>query len=280
MKRFEGRFIGTKGIEIFYQTWQVNRPVGTIIVTHGLAEHSECYHPFAQVLTRAHWDVIAWDLRGHGRSEGKRGYVERFDDYCQDLRLLTDHCIAHEKIDTKGPRVLLGHSMGGLISIKTLVESGDLGYRALCLSSPLLGLAIKVPKVKQFVAELAGEWLPSVTLYNEIQYEDLTRDADIRRGYASDPLRHDKISPRVFLGMIESMAEASNKSSQIQIPVLMQLSGQDRIVSTPAAEQFFLDLSTPKKKLHIYPESYHEIFNDLDRDLAFRHLKEFLSEMV
>jgi alpha-beta hydrolase superfamily lysophospholipase len=280
MKRFEGTFFGSKGAEIFYQTWQVTNPVGSILVTHGLSEHSECYHSFAQVMNKSNWDVIGWDLRGHGRSEGKRGYVENFDDYCKDLKLLTEHCVETGLFQSKIPRVLFAHSMGGLAAIKAIVLYGDMGYRALCLSAPLLGLSVEVPKLKEKVAQIAGKWLPRMTLYNEIHYEDLSRDEEIIKSYEKDPLRHDKISPHVFLGMVENMQLVTREAGKIQIPTLMQLSGQDRIVSSQDAEKFFKSLSTTRKKLHIYPDSYHEIFNDLDKSLAHQHLKEFLSGLV
>lgn len=280
MKRFESTFYGTKSTELFYQTWQTPNPVGTVVVTHGLAEHSECYHYFAQVLNKSKWNVIGWDMRGHGRSEGKRGYVENFEDYVADHKILTEFLFKNEKVAKVGPVVNFAHSMGGLITLHSLIANGDMGYRATCFSAPLLGVGVDVPKMKERVAQWAGKWLPKLTLYNEIRYEDLSRDEEVLKAYERDPLRHDKISPHVFLGMLESMQVTFKNVGSIQIPFLMQLSGRDKIVSTAVAESFFEQLSTPKKTLHIYPDSYHEIYNDLDKDLAFRHLKEFLSEMV
>ncbi len=283
MNRYENTFTGAHRAQIFFQTWQVDQveqSQGTVVITHGLAEHSECYHPLALALNEAKWNVIGWDLRGHGKSEGKRGYVKQFDDYCIDLQLLTTHC--RNELTTaiqKKPWVLLGHSMGGLIALKTLIAYGDMGYRALCLSSPLLEVAVKVPVLKQKFAQWAGHWWPTLTLYNELRYEDLSHIEEIVKSYPKDPLRHDKISPQVFLGMLENFHFVPQNAGKIQIPVLLQLSGQDKIVSTPAAEDFFHLLSTPKKKKYIYPESFHEIYNDLERELALRHLKEFLNDL-
>src|ERR1700712_660798 len=88
MQRFEGHFSGFDDTELFFQTWSKEEPAqGTIIISHGLAEHSECYHPLAKVLAENGWYVIGWDLRGHGRSEGKRGYVKDFGEYQKDLEV-------------------------------------------------------------------------------------------------------------------------------------------------------------------------------------------------
>ena len=78
VQRFEGHFKGSESNELFYQTWTPEKVRGLFVITHGLAEHSECYHPLAKMLSDDGWLVYAWDLRGHGRSEGKRGYIKNF----------------------------------------------------------------------------------------------------------------------------------------------------------------------------------------------------------
>ena len=116
--RFEGSIEGYRGIELFTQSWRSEHHKGTLIVTHGMAEHSDCYNEFAQYCNEKGWDVFAWDLRGHGRSEGQRGYVDSFDCFEKDLRKV----IEFVKTEKNGPYVLFGHSLGGLITIKNLIK--------------------------------------------------------------------------------------------------------------------------------------------------------------
>lgn len=278
IERLEGHFWGYQDAELFYQLWKPQESRGTFVITHGIAEYSECYDELATRLADDGWLVFGWDLRGHGKSEGKRGYVNRFQDYCEDL----DSAIKFIKADVnpKGkPLVLFGHSMGGLITLKTMLQNSPQGIAAVALSSPALGLSLQVPKLKEQAARLLADWLPKVTLYNEIRYDHLTRDDAKIQQYKTDPMRHDKISPRLFLGMVEAMQEVHKLAPELHVPLIMQLSGREKVVSTKDSEIFFEALTTKVKQIYIYTESLHEIFNDLDKEDAIRDLKGFLSKL-
>jgi alpha-beta hydrolase superfamily lysophospholipase len=272
-KRFEGHFRGFDQTEIFYQTWTPDVVRGSLIMTHGLAEHSECYHPLAKILCDDGWQVYGWDLRGHGRSEGKRGYVRSIGEYVSDLEILTKLVAKSNKGSAP---VYFGHSMGGLVTI-THLQINQPEYSALALSSPALGLSMPVPAFKQTLAHVAIKWLPTLTMHNEIKYTDLSHDPVMLKGYAQDPLRHDKISPGLFLSMVERFPLAMAEADRIRGPVIMQLAGEDRLVSTPAAREFFEKLPNGKKQMHVYGDSYHEVFNDLEREGAIADLKKFLN---
>ena len=278
-ERREGHFEGEGGAELFYQTWSPPGAStrGTLVITHGISEHSEAYAKTAERWVDFGWSVCGWDLRGHGRSEGKRGYVGAFRDFSADLgRLLTQL----ESVGRlKAGFALIGHSLGGLITLRHLLDETIEAPKpgALVLSSPALGVALAVPKVKDMAARLLHRVLPSLTLYNEIRYQDLTRDPEFLKGYETDALRHDKISPGVYLGMLEAMEFVKARAGELRLPTLIQAAGQERIVSLEGIKALHESLQTPVKKLIVYDESYHEIYNDLDREKAFKDLNEFLS---
>lgn len=276
LQRFEGHFSGYRDTDLFFQTWSKDEPAqGTIIITHGLAEHSECYHPLAKVLAENGWYVMAWDLRGHGRSEGKRGYVQDFSYFESDLEAFVRLAQRQNKIP-RSPLILFGHSMGGLITLQYLIKPGAPKPEAAAFSSPALGLTVQVPPLKEKIAKIAEKWLPTLTLHNEIQYSDLSRDENMVRSYPRDNLRHDKVSPGLFLGMQRAFTEVTRHAGEISIPVLFQISGDDRLVSAEAARDVFAKLPNKKNQLLVYPDSLHEIFNDLDRENAIADLKKFL----
>lgn len=274
-RRFEGHFKGSDQNELFFQTWTPDSVRGVFVITHGLAEHGDCYHPLAKILSDDGWQVFAWDLRGHGRSEGKRGFVVDIAKYIADFGLFLEIVKRQTKMKPEN-LVLFGHSMGALVTLRYL-ETHDFNYGALVLSSPALGLSMPVPKFKEALANFAVKWIPSITMFNEIKYTDLTHDEEMIRSYQIDNLRHDKISPGLFLSMVENFKPALDASEAIQKPVLVQIAGEDRLVSGSASREFFDKLPGKKNQLEIYPESYHEIYNDIDKEKATADLKKFIN---
>src|SRR5262245_59323457 len=118
LQRHEGHFSGQDNTELFFQTWSKDEPAqGTVIITHGLAEHSECYNLLAKTLAENNWYVLAWDMRGHGRSDGKRGFAKDFSYYMNDLESFI-RLVRSMKSVPQTPFVLFGHSMGGLVTIQ------------------------------------------------------------------------------------------------------------------------------------------------------------------
>jgi alpha-beta hydrolase superfamily lysophospholipase len=278
-ERLEGHFWGYQDAELFFQMWRPEKVRGTLVLTHGLGEHSERYNSVANEMADIGWQTLAWDLRGHGRSEGKRGYVNRFQDYCDDLESFLRFVKSHHH-DRTNPIVLFGHSMGGLITLKMLLNHNPQNVNGVVLSSPALGVSLEVPYLKVKGAELLAKWAPKVTLFNEIDYTILSRDRALTSQYGKDPLRHDKVSSRLFLGMREAFEEMMNQAQDFHWPMLLQLAGQEKVVSTPASKDFFEKVGAKKKDLVIYADSYHEIYNDLDKADVIRDLKSFLERMT
>ena len=276
--RFESHFAGVDGDQLYFQSWSQPKAKATLVITHGISEHSDCYARTAEALVQLGWNVIAWDLRGHGRSSGKRGYVKEFSEYSEDLSRLIAHLGESGRL--KNDFALVGHSMGGLITLKYILDHrAPANLKAVVLSSPLMAIAVPVPPVKSVAAKVLLRLMPKVTLFNEIKYDELSRDLSRVKAYPNDPLRHDKISPGLYFGMLETMTEVIARAEHLRIPLLIVAAGKDKIVSTRATEEFFDKIGTQRKMLKIYPDSYHEIFNDLDRDEVFRDMHAFLSQI-
>lgn len=204
-KRHEGNFMGYGEIKLFYQEWIRNQPKGLVVITHGHGEHSESYHRFIDGIYPLGWDCVAWDWRGHGRSEGKRGFANHFSNYVSDYHLFLKH-LYQQPSYRELPWVCLGHSMGGLIQTQGLLENQlHLPIRAQILSAPLMGLRLDVPLVKDLAALAAFHIYPKLTLWNELKPEQFSRDPQVLKEYQRDPLRHDRISPGVYLGFLRDL---------------------------------------------------------------------------
>ncbi len=274
-KRSESFFKGDGEVRLFLQSWEHPEAEKNILVTHGHGEHSESYHRLVEGLGDQKCNFYAWDLRGHGRSEGKRGVVHNFDEYCRDYRLFLD--LIFPKL-AAGPVFLFGHSMGGLIQIKTLIRNPELPFTAGIYSAPLLGLALPVPTIKAKGAGLLNSFLPDVTMGSGIKNEMLTRDPAVIKEYEQDTLRHTRISSGAFLGFLDSFEFVRPRAAEIKKPSLFLLPEQDPVVSTPDAKRFFEKLGCSKKEIYIYPEARHELINDIHRQTVFSDIKHFISQ--
>ncbi|XGC80204.1 lysophospholipase [Bdellovibrio bacteriovorus] len=273
--RSEGFFKGYKDINLFFQVWNNPEAVGTVIVTHGHGEHSESYHRLIKAFENDKWSFYGWDLRGHGRSEGRRGFVANFDDYCEDYKIFLEMVLKDEKIKS-GPVILFAHSMGGLIQLKTLIRNPDIRCDAIVISSPLLGVSVPIPLFKSKGAGLLNALIPQITMSNELTNDMLTRDPDVIREYEQDALRHARISPGSFLGMLESFDFVRPRGSHITKPALFILAENDPVVSTAEAKKFYDSLGSSKKELYVYPEAKHELVNDIIRNTVFADIKKFM----
>ena len=277
-QRYESQFTTSDRSEIFFQQWKVESPRGIVLITHGLGEHSDCYSELAHSLNKDHWDVFSWDLRGHGKSSGKRGYVADFDNFLLDFKALNKILSQRQLIEINKPKVFFGHSLGGLITLKALIMD-DMGALAVCLSAPALGLAKCPPRIKTLVAHIAARYLPKITLWNEIHYDQLTSDENHLKSYGNDPLRHEQISPCLYLGMVEGFDYVHEKLPEIRTPLFFQVPGEDTIINSTRCFDLYKKLDPERCKIKLYPNSRHEIFNDLDKEKAFEDLKSFINPL-
>lgn len=275
-KRHEGYFSGHDNHKLFYQEWTRNNPKGVVVITHGHGEHSECYHRLVDGLYETGWDCVAWDWRGHGRSEGKRGYAGHFSHYVWDYRKFLE-LLSQQSNYKDIPWVALGHSMGGLIQTHELIENTkSLPIKGQILSAPFMGMQVEVPLLKDLAALAAFHVYPKLTLWNELKHDQFSRDAQVLQEYNKDPLRHDKISPGVYIGSLQAFEYVHKKASELKLPTLLQLAGQDTVVSNIESEKFFANLGSPLKTKKVYSDSLHEIYNDLDREESFKDIVDFI----
>jgi len=270
----EGTFKGFDGAELFFQTWPVAEPRAVILGIHGLGEHSGSYKYLAQGLEKTSYQLIMSDLRGHGRSAGKRG-VGSIDEYILDNRLFVN--VVRERFPNL-PFFFLGHSMGGLVLTKLLIRNGSMEAKGAVLSSPLFGVVVKVSPIKEKSATFLNAIAPNLSLSNDIPNENLTHDKAIIEEYENDHLRHNRITPRLYADMVSSFDYVFQNYDKITLPLLMQQAGDDLVVSQKKAEEFFDLLTTRDKEKIVYEGYYHEIYNEVGRQKPFANLIRWLDK--
>lgn len=281
MKRSESFFRGYDQTKLYLQKWDADQSCGTILINHGQAEHSDCYNRLINGFQKSeqgkNWSFIGWDMRGHGKSEGVRGYAKDFDEYVLDYHLFLDECLRIDSVKGK-PVMLLGHSMGGLVQSCALREKKYDNFKAQVLSSPMFGISQPIPAWKESGSELLNTFLPKVTLGNEITNEQLTRDPEVIKDYEQDTYRHNKISAGVFLGFKREFDKIVSTAGNLTLPTLIHISDDDPVVSTSQTQLFFENLAATDKTLKIFNGGKHELYNDICRDEVYNLVINFFNE--
>ena len=255
-----GPLTAQDGTRLHLFEWRVDDPVLTVALVHGYAEHAGRYAHVAEYFNSRKISVVAVDLRGHGDSEGARGFVETFEDYHQDVDVLL------AKADEGKPLFMLGHSMGGLLSSHYLLSDKGSQVRGLVLSSPYFGLALKVAGVKRAAAGMMSKLLPKVSLPSGLESEALTRDPEMIKKHASDSRIFGTANARWFIESHRAMDEVHARASQLSKPLLLLYGGADVVADPDDTDRFSNNLTTGDREVERLAGQYHEILNEPPED--------------
>jgi alpha-beta hydrolase superfamily lysophospholipase len=238
-------------------------PSAAVVLVHGFSAHCGAFRHVAAALADAGHAVTTFDCRGHGRSEGRHGYVRRFTDYGDDLHRV----LAHARSGAPGrPAAVVAHSHGATITLDYLFRGvGTLD--ALVVAAPYLDLKLKVPLYKRMVSPLLGAVWPTLTMWNEIEPETVSRSPEVCAEIRTDPLVHHVATPRWFNEVRATQARLRESASNLKVPTFMAVAGDDRLVDA-AASVAFAQAAGPIVELKVYDQLFHEIFLEPERDLV------------
>ena len=277
MSHREGSFEGAKGLSIYFQCWAPDTaPRALILLVHGAGEHSARYTALADYLTGHGFVVATLDHPGHGRSEGTPGFVERFDDYLDTLRIF------HRRVTGEYPglpQILLGHSMGGLISCVYLLQhQGE--FAGCALSGPAIMTDMEPGILQQWLLRFISLVAPRSGAL-QLDANGVSRDPEVVAQYCSDPLvHHGKMSARKVIELFRNMRLVQAEAAQITLPLLVLHGGEDSMASPKGAQFLYDNAGSSDKTLKIYPGLYHEIFNEPEREAVFRDLLEWCEQRI
>ena len=266
------------GTPLFYEQWT---PAGgsawaTLVVVPGRGEHTGRYTATAEALAAAGLAVWIGDLRGQGRSGGRRGHVTTWRDFLQDVQAIV--VLASAGTPQQRP-VLVGHSMGGLVALHYAVErAADLS--GVIVSSPLCGLAQPVAPWEEWVAcQLLSRWWPTFPFHRTTADSAvLSHDPRIQPLFLSDPLVHFRVTARLYSELTHAMGRIHALVQQLTLPTLVLQAGDDHIVSAEATRQMFAAVGSTDKRYIEYAGFYHELFNEVDAARVIRDIITWLRE--
>jgi len=258
----ENTFTTTDDYSIFERTWLAKHPKGIVIITHGVAEHSGRYEHVAQALVADGYTVVAYDLRGHGRSSGKRNYVNSFQDYLADLSLVLGR--ARER-HAGLPVFLFGHSMGGGI-VTLFVIQNQPDVCGLVLSAPSVKISDDISPLLQKVSGLLSVLAPKLPAI-KLNSADISRDPAIVAAYDSDPLNYrGGILARTGAEILKATRLISAGSASITLPILIMHGTADKLADVSGSKELYAAVAADDKTLKLYDGLYHEILNEPEQD--------------
>ena len=260
--RSERSFDGVGGVHIVYDVWTPDiTPRGVVVLSHGFGEHARRYDHVAQRFGESGLITYALDHRGHGRSGGKRVYLRDISEYTDDFHTLVG-IAAKDHPELK--RVVLGHSMGGGIVFAYGVEHPD-DYTAMVLSGPAVDAQAAVSPVMVFVVNVLGKIMPGLPV-EELPTDAVSRDPAVVAAYNADPLVHHGKLPAGIAKALLSVGETMpRRAAALTAPLLVVHGEQDKLIPVAGSHRLMECVASEDAHLKVYPELYHEVFNEPER---------------
>jgi len=268
IRRTESHCAGAHGQALFRRAWFPAEPERVLLLVHGLAEHSGRYQHFGSWFAARGWAVHAYDQRGHGRSGGLRCHLRRFGDLLDDLDLL----LGLVRAEHRGiPIHLVGHSMGGLV-VAALARERQPEVASAVTSAALLAISEDQPQAKILAARLLRRVTPRLGLDVGVDPDELSRDPEVGRTYAEDPLVQRKMTISLGMELLNAVRRTVSGGADVRMPMLLLHGERDRIAPIEGSRSFFEGLAVPGKRLLTYPGLRHELFNEPERESVFEDL--------
>ncbi|MGA8482318.1 MAG: alpha/beta hydrolase [Chthoniobacterales bacterium] len=257
------------GGQLFFRRWTPDcQPKGTIVIAHGLGEHSGRYVHVGDFFARAGFTAVAFDLRGHGSSDGKPIFIKCYQDYLDDL----ESVIAH--LESSEPLILFGHSLGGQL-VLAYAQSGKSPPAGYIAASPWLSLSRPPAIWLEGIARMLNLVYPAFRFATGIGPDDNSRDRALLDSFPDQDKGRQFITVRTYFEIIK-MSRQLTAHPSANAPVLLTHGESDSVTSIDATRAYFDKLMAPSKAFISYPEARHELHNDLVRDTVLKDYLEWI----
>lgn len=262
------------GTRLFYRAWQPPTPSRkALVLFHRGHEHSGRFEDVVNALALDDLSVFAWDARGHGNSPGKRGYADSFICLVKDADAFVRHISQAHAIPLEN-MVLLASSVGAIISAAWVHDYAP-PIRAQVLVSPAFRVKLYVPFAIPMLRLLRRlRTRPFVRSY--VSGKLLTHDPEQIVRYDEDVLISRAIAVNILLDLHDAATRVIEDAGAIHVPTLVLAAGADWVVKLPPQRRFFVRLSSPVKKMHVFPDFYHDLLHEKDRERPLARAREFI----
>ena len=265
------------GLRLVARRWTPSGPPKAVIaLLHGLGSHVERHTPAAEALCAAGYVVAGFDLRGFGRSQGRRGHTPSLQAYLEDIGAFLDQL---RRRWPGLPQVLYGHSMGALLALAfTLTRRSALV--GVIATSPALRSRVAEQRCKLLLVRLFGRLLPTLSLDNGLDLSQLSRDPAVQALVEADPLCHRRVTTAWGLAMLQAIALVEAQAGRLPVPLLL-LHGTDDAIAYPCgSERFAAAAPAERVTLQLFQGFRHELHSDPERQRVFAMMIAWLDRLL
>ncbi len=273
----EGIIRGAGGVELRCRSWRPERETrAAVAIVHGHGEHGGRYMNIVDSLVQRGHAVHAVDLRGHGRSEGRRGHIDSWADYREDVRSFLELVAGREP---HRPVFLMGHSMGALVALDYVIHDPRGLAGAIISGAPMEPSGVAKPLLV-LLSRALSVVCPRFPMRLALDTSALSRDAAVVRAYEEDPLVHGRFTARWGTESLAAVARVRARAARVTLPILFVHGGADRLNLPGGIRRYFEAVASADKTLLIYPEMFHELHNDVGRETVIADLGRWLEERL
>ncbi len=269
----ETSFIIASGLKLYVIENRVSQPIGQVIYLHGYTEHSRRHDTTVQKLNEWGYDVIRYDHRGYGRSEGERAYVSSFQLYIEDLKE-----ILNKYQDERLPSILMGVSMGCLLIANYLIDNPDHNISAAIWVAPALKLDDSISPLLRKVSGLLSAVAPKLKTI-PLDSSKLSRNPEVERIYKADPLVYLKgAKTRTGHEMLKAMNYVQENADKITIPVSIYHGDADGLADIQGSIWMEERIGSEDCQLFTFEGFYHELFQEDGNEEVYASIQGWLTD--
>lgn len=278
MPHEQDAFETSDGLRLFENRWiPEDDPTAVLVIVHGFTEHGGRYARAAAELNRHGYAVVAMDLRGHGRSEGERAFVQSFDQYLDDLDA---QLVRLRRRWPDKPLFLFGHSMGGTILIRLAMKRPETieraNVRGIVLSAPALQVADGLFPTLRRLAGLVARVFPRLGVVR-LGSSKISRDPTAVADFQNDPLVfHDRFPVRTGAELLAAFNDIQENPQALRLPFFLLQGTDDKVVCPRTCRRLISRAKSPDKELRIYEGFYHDLLHEIDREEVLQDIIDWL----
>src|SRR5436190_1527332 len=264
------------GAQLFYRAWiPAARTEKALLLFHRGHEHSGRWSELVELLGLDDVAIFAWDARGHGHSEGERGSAENFGTLVKDVDAFVRHVRDQHGFALEN-MIVIGHSVGA-VTMSAWVHAYAPPLRAMILATPAFRVRLYVPLAIPSL-RLKQKFIGPGFVKSYVKAKMLTHDPEQAAQYDADPLIFRQIAVNVLIALHEAGTRLLADAGAIHVPTLMLSAGRDWVVSVKVQREFFNGLSSPVKRMHVFPAAYHALFHERERAQVIDRVRDFVRE--